>query len=151
MVDEIGGLDGTLNSEQGSKQVKVSETNIPNSKLLMLYFVMVNCPPCKAFTPLLAELYNDDENSENKNFDVVAFIVEKDADKYNEYQTTLPFHVMPHKDSRVQALGKKHSVKGLPRLIVLNAQTGDVVNGNAKDIVEEQGPAIIDEWIQNHI
>ena len=31
----------------------------PSAKLLMLYFSMHSCPPCREFTPLLIELYND--------------------------------------------------------------------------------------------
>ena len=144
MVEELGGLDGVLNSEKGSKKIKVSETNLPSAKLLMIYLTMTNCPPCNEFTPLLTELYGDDDNVENKNFEVVAIVAEPDETKYNEYISNMPFHVLPHKDSRCKAISKKYKVRGIPRLIVLNAQTGEVVNDNAKELVEQNGPAVIE-------
>ena len=42
------------------------------TKLLMLYFSMHNCPPCREFTPLLVELYNEHNESE-KVIEVVFF------------------------------------------------------------------------------
>ena len=40
------------------KTVTVGEID-GDAKILMLYFSMHTCPPCREFTPLLIELYNE--------------------------------------------------------------------------------------------
>ena len=58
----------------GAIKTKSGETEpaeaFKNVKLGMVYFSMLNCPPCRAFTPLLADLYND-TNSSEKVFEVI--------------------------------------------------------------------------------
>jgi nucleoredoxin len=49
---------------KGKKKVKTSEILAKGPKLIMFYFSMHTCPPCREFTPLLASLYeemNEDE------------------------------------------------------------------------------------------
>ena len=60
----------------GTKQVGGTPTTVGqviggDVKLLMLYFSMHNCPPCREFTPLLVELYN--EHNENEKVIEVVF------------------------------------------------------------------------------
>ena len=43
---------------------------------------------------------------------------------------------------------KHFGVRGLPRLVVLNAKTGVVINDNAVSIVTEQGPVILEQWLE---
>ena len=105
---------------------------------------MTNCPPCKEFTPLLAELYGEEDNEANKNFEVVACIADPNEEMYKEYLSKMPFPAMPWKDARCKAIGKKFSVRGVPRLIVLNAKTGEVIDDNAKEKVEQHGPAQVE-------
>ena len=41
-----------------------------DAKIVGLYFSMHNCPPCRAFTPVLAELYKE-TNADHHTFEVV--------------------------------------------------------------------------------
>ena len=120
----------------------------PETKLLMYYFSMHNCPPCREFTPLLAELYND-HNQDAKVMEVVFLSGDQDQNKYNEYFGEMPWLALPFKDARVKPAAKHFQVRGLPRLIVLNAKTGAPVNDNAVQIVTEQGPVILEEWLNS--
>jgi hypothetical protein len=41
------------------EMVEVKKAFGPDVKLLGLYFSMHTCPPCREFTPLLAEIYRE--------------------------------------------------------------------------------------------
>ena len=47
----------------------------------------------------------------------------------------MPWPALPFKDGRIKALAKEFKVRGLPQLIVLNAETGETIYNNAVDIV----------------
>ena len=52
------------NKTKGGEATTVGETLTSDLKLLMFYFSMHNCPPCREFTPLLTELYQEVNESE---------------------------------------------------------------------------------------
>ena len=56
---------------------------------------------------------------------------------YTEYLSEMPWLALPHKDPRLKSIGKTFKVKGVPRLIVLNAKSGEVINDNAHLTVAE--------------
>ena len=114
---------------------------------MMFYFSMHNCPPCREFTPLLAELYNE-VNENEKQIEVVFFSGDQDQNVYNEYYGEMPWLALPFKDPRMKAAAKHFGVRGLPTLVVLNAKTGETIEGSAVSIVTQQGPVIIDQWLQ---
>ena len=60
--------DGT--SKVGGNQITAGQAISSESKILMFYFSMHNCPPCREFTPLLVELYNE-SNESSKQMEVV--------------------------------------------------------------------------------
>ena len=59
----------------------------------------------------------------------------------------MPWLALPFKDGRMKPAAKHFSVRGLPRLVVLNAKTGETVHEDAVAIVTEQGPVILEEWL----
>ena len=60
----------------------------------------------------------------------------------------MPWLALPFKDLRMKTAAKHFKIKGLPRLVVLNAKTGESVCEDAVDIVAEQGPVIIEQWLE---
>ena len=134
---------GTGDSKQSLTVGKAQEDF---GKLLFIYFSMLNCPPCREFTPLLCELYHEMNESE-KQFEVVFCSGDSTIENYEEYLSEMPWLALPHKDPRLKNIGKTFKVKGVPRLIVLNAKNGDVIHDNAHTTIAEQGPVIIEEWI----
>ena len=96
----------------------------------MFYFSMHNCPPCREFTPLLVELYNE-TNQNEKVMEVVFFSGDQDQNLYNEYFSEMPWLALPFKDARMKPAAKNFKVRGLPRLVVLNAKTGETLEADA--------------------
>ena len=113
---------------------------------MMFYFSMHNCPPCREFTPLLVELYNE-TNEGSKQIEVVFMSGDQDQNLYNEYFGEMPWLALPFKDSRMKPAAQHFKVRGLPRLVVLNAKTGATVCDDAVSIVTQQGPVILEQWL----
>mmetsp|Transcript_25148 Transcript_25148/g.29522 ORF Transcript_25148/g.29522 Transcript_25148/m.29522 type:complete len:106 (-) Transcript_25148:447-764(-) len=74
---ELLGASGDPLFSDGTKQEGGTPTTVGSAfgsdlKIIMIYFSMHNCPPCREFTPLLVELYSE-VNESNKELEVVFF------------------------------------------------------------------------------
>lgn len=110
-----------------------------------LYFSAHWCPPCRKFTPLLADAYKshkeyllNGENKEDDDGEIEIIFVSSDSVKsqYDEYRNTMPWLTVPfenlHKLRIKDDLSKKYSVRGIPALIVLDGESGNVVTMNGR-------------------
>lgn len=111
----------------------------------MFYYSMHTCPPCREFTPLLASLY-EEENEDEKKFEVVFFSGDGKEDHYKEYYAEMPWPALPWKDPKIKQVAKEFKVKGLPQLIVMK-RDGFVLHNNAVEKLTKEGPVAIEEFI----
>jgi nucleoredoxin len=58
-------------------------------KKLGIYFSAHWCPPCKGFTPILADFYN--KFHQEKNFEIVFVSGDEDEGEFVEYYSTMPW------------------------------------------------------------
>ena len=100
----------------------------------MIYLSMHDCPGCLEFTPLLVDLY-EELNAESKTFEVVFMSGDKQETVFKNYYAEMPWLAIPFKDVRLKNVVKHFKIKGLPRLIVMDAKTHRVINADAVDIV----------------
>lgn len=143
MIAELFGTE-----EIHSKGGKVTpQAAFEGKPVLCIYFSMHNCPPCRQFTPVFAELYKEMEEAGNNPLAVIFCSGDREEVIYNEYYEEQPWHALPFKDARMNTLAKKFDVRGVPRLVILNAKTGDVINQNAVQKVMMEGPSAIEEFI----
>lgn len=105
---------------------------------------MHSCPPCRQFTPLFADLYND-VNSGSKQIEVVFVSGDKSSEEFKEYYEEMPWISLPFKDERVLELVKKYEVKGVPRLVMVKPD-GTVLSQNAVQKIIKEGPEAIEEF-----
>ncbi|CDW74563.1 dc1 domain-containing protein [Stylonychia lemnae] len=137
-------LFGTAPILSKSGEVSPSE-GFKDAKVICIYFSMHNCPPCREFTPIFAELYNETNESE-KQIEVIFVSGDKTQEEYELYYGEMPWLALPKGDSRLPSLAKKFEVKGVPRLIVLKPD-GTVINNSAVQKVTQEGPAAIQEFL----
>jgi len=78
---------------------------------------------------------------------VVFFSGDKQEDVFKSYFSEMPWLAIPFKDARLKRVVKHFNIKGLPRLIVFNAKTKEVLDSDAVERVTEQGPVIIEQWL----
>lgn len=95
------------------KETKEVDSLIENVPVVMFYFSMHTCPPCREFTPLLACLY-EEMNEDEKKFEVIFFSGDGKLPAYEEYYAEMPWPAVPWKDPRIKAVAKEFGVRGLP-------------------------------------
>ena len=115
------------------------------AKLIGIYFSMHNCPPCRQFTPVFAELYKEINESE-KVIEVIFLSGDKTQEEYDEYYGEMPWLALPKGDSRLPPIAKKFEVRGVPRLIILKPD-GTVVEQNGVQKITMEGPGAIEEYL----
>ena len=75
-------------------------------KTVGLYFSAHWCPPCRGFTPQLAEFYN--KNSKSKNFEVIFISSDQNVEAFNDYYKEMPWLALDFSDrnSKVKTVFK---------------------------------------------
>jgi thiol-disulfide isomerase/thioredoxin len=88
-------------------------------KPVLLYFSAHWCPPCRGFTPQLAEFYKTLQR-DHKGCEIVFVSSDRDQASFREYHQTMPWLAVPFADvERRGALSSLFGVQGLPTLLVL--------------------------------
>ena len=142
-MDILGGSGAQLKTKGG--EVTVGEA-LGNVKVVGLYFSGHFCPPCKAFTPVLAELYNE-VNASGKVLEIVFVSCDHSMGDYTTYFATMPWLAIQQGDPRVNTIASKFSVSGIPRLVILKPD-GTVIAQDARGKVQSEGPAAVEEWLK---
>ena len=73
-------------------------TDSLNGKYVLLYFSAHWCPPCRGFTPVLAEFYK--AAAASKNFEVVFVSSDRDQKSFDEYYGEMPWLAVPRRSCR---------------------------------------------------
>ena len=141
MVEELFGTTAILSKKGTVDPVEACK----GAKLIGIYFSMHNCPPCRMFTPLFAELYNE-VNTTEKVMEVIFCSGDKTQEEYDEYYGEMPWLALPKGDARLGPIAKKYEVKGVPRLIIIKPD-GTVLEQNGVTKLTEGGPEAIETYL----
>lgn len=100
-------------------------------KVVGIYFSAHWCPPCRGFTPALAEFYNNVKDSGK--LEIVFVSSDRDEKSFNEYFAEMPWKALPFSERAAkEALSQKFGVRGIPTFIVLNGGNAEMVDGNGR-------------------
>jgi len=125
--DDIFG-DATLKGPNGD--VKGSSLK---GKVFGLYFSAHWCPPCRGFTPMLAEWYKKDLQA--KGFEVVFVSSDKDEDSFKEYFAEQPWLALDFDDrKRKEQLSNLFGVEGIPSFVIID-KDGSVITKDGRSAV----------------
>lgn len=91
-------------------------------------------------------MYNE-VNENEKVIEVVYVSGDKNPDQFNEYYSHMPWLAFPFRDERIKSIIAKFPVKGVPRLYILSAKDGKVIDNNAVGKITEEGPGAIEEYL----
>ena len=112
-----------------------------NSKaapFLGIYFSAHWCPPCRGFTPKLANFY-EVANSKNKQIEIIFVSADRDIKGYEEYFSTMPWLAIPFGDDAIENMNKSFDITGIPYLIVFNNE-GKLIDDKGRITVENRYP-----------
>ncbi len=100
-------------------------------------FFHVRCPPCRGFTPVLVEFYK--KYAEEKNFEIIFISSDRDEKSFEEYYEGMPWLTLDYKEREKKSeLSSKFDVNGIPTLILLDADSGDIISTDARDQVQKR-------------
>ena len=117
-----------------TKTGTVATSDALAGKTVGLYFSAHWCPPCRMYTPKLAEQYAK-LVAAGKPFEIVFVSSDRDESAFDEYFGEHPWLALPYEARETKAaLSKKFKVSGIPTLILLDAD-GNAYNKNARSAV----------------
>jgi nucleoredoxin len=126
------------------------EGELPTEKALAgktavgIYFSAHWCPPCRGFTPQLAQMYNDTFKS--KGMEIVFVSSDKDDESFREYFAEMPWLAVPYSERDLKAeLSKKYKVQGIPSLVILGPD-GTIITKDGRAVVMEDPEAAKYPW-----
>ena len=97
------------------------------------------CPPCRGFTPKLAEWYK--AHAEKLGMEIVFASSDRDEGAFTEYFGEMPWLALPYSERDIKAkLSKKYKVNGIPSFVIVDAVTGELCTTNGRDGVAKARP-----------
>jgi len=132
----MSGLVELLGDKLLTKSGETSTSDALSGKgAIALYFSAHWCPPCRGFTPKLAEWYSS--NLKDKGLEVVFVSSDKDDGQFQEYFKEMPWLALPYSDrEKKDALSKKFKVNGIPSMVILDAE-GKTITKDGRAAVSE--------------
>lgn len=127
----------------GNEQVHTDEVQ---AQKIALYFSALWCPPCRNFTPLLVDAYNEMQAA-GEPFEVVFVSADRSAEAMHQYMVDykMPWLAIPFDEEARSTLPQQHRVRGIPQLLIMDAD-GNVLKANAVMDVRDHGAAAFSRW-----
>eukprot|EP00931_Biecheleriopsis_adriatica_P065442 TRINITY_DN3996_c0_g1_i1.p1 TRINITY_DN3996_c0_g1~~TRINITY_DN3996_c0_g1_i1.p1 ORF type:complete len:462 (+),score=127.59 TRINITY_DN3996_c0_g1_i1:59-1387(+) len=130
---------------KGGEEIETAKA-FEGKKAVALYFSAHWCPPCRGFTPKLAEWYKD--GLAEKGLEVVFISSDRDEGSFKEYYGEQPWLALPFsaRDKKA-ALSKKYKVSGIPSLIIINPEDGSTITSDGRSAVSSDPKGEKFPWI----
>eukprot|EP00040_Diaphanoeca_grandis_P038281 m.256176 g.256176 ORF g.256176 m.256176 type:complete len:143 (-) comp34152_c0_seq1:311-739(-) len=124
-------LGATLKGKNGDVSTKDA---LGDCDLVGFYFSAHWCPPCRGFTPVLADTYNKLKAS-GKKFEIVFISSDQDESAFNSYHGEQPWLALPFADRATKdKLSKEFGVRGIPTFVLLN-KDGSVKTTEGRGVI----------------
>ena len=129
-----------------------------DKEVVVLYVTASWCPPCKAFTPMLVDMYHsminkhvlDAEEPETASMPVEVVVVSVDANEddmfsyMSEYQ--MPWLAAAY-DDRPHLFGRIGEISEIPTVFVVDTKNSKVLSKNARNELLKEGVVMFDKWL----
>ena len=136
-------LGNSLRTKDG-KTIKTADA-LTGKRAVALYFSAHWCPPCRGFTPKLAEFYN--AKLKDLGLEVVFVSSDRDEAAFTEYANEQPWLALPYdKRDLKTCLSKRFKVSGIPTLVILDGTTGEVITKDGREAVSEDPTGVNFPW-----
>merc|ERR1719247_1706850 len=115
-------MDSLLGTALLGKDGNVNTTEaLAGKKAIALYFSGHWCPPCRGFTPQLAEWY--DNGLKEKGVEIVFVSSDKDQSGFDGYYGNMPWLALPFSErEKKDALSRRYKVAGIPSVVILDSE-----------------------------
>ena len=140
-------MEELLGTNLKSKQGETDINSVKEAEIVCLYFTAHWSPPCRRFTPLLAEFYREiNLDPGHPKLEIVLVSSDKNEEDYTRYYEEMPWLALQFNDTaKASQLKTKYGVEQIPTLIVLNREC-EVVNRNGRLDVMKEGEKAFTIW-----
>jgi nucleoredoxin len=129
-------LDQVLGTSFLGKDKTLVERDL-KGKVFGLYFSAHWCPPCKKFTPILAEKYKQ-LKADHPDFEIVFVSSDRDQHSFDEYHGEMPWLAVPFTDSkRVKSLSEIFEVEGIPTLVLIDKDLSTITTNGVAAVYQD--------------
>jgi len=142
----VANLLGATVIAKGGEEVAVSSFDTEDY-IVGIYFSAHWCPPCRGFTPMLAETYKK-ITAAGKKFEIVFASSDRDQGSFDEYFAEMPWKAIPFGNDKKEELGAKYGVRGIPTLVLIKGGSGETITteGRAKVQNDPEGANFPGSW-----
>jgi nucleoredoxin len=132
---------------------KSTKTLMKGKELVALYFSASWCPPCKTFSPVLADFYN--ACAKDGKLEIVYISSDRTVPDFEGYYSKMPWLSIPTEQGSAAIksnLAESVGITGIPTLVVVDVKTGEFVTAKARDEVTKvggdatKGKELIEQW-----
>ena len=105
-----------------------------------IYFAAQWCAACRAFTPHLIQWYN--KHATRLGLEVVLVSSDSDPHSFEEFFGSMPWLALPYASrSLKEAISKRFRLTGIPTLVIVDAQTGQLctTDGRKQVLMDSAG------------
>jgi len=122
---------------------------LKDKKIICYYFSAHWCPPCRNFTPILADFYNELTKDSEEPLEVIFVSGDNSPEELMAYMNDLhgDWLAVQHGAVLSEQLLQKYEISGIPSLVVVN-QSGQLISSNGRSEVTEKGPKAFQLWLQ---
>ncbi len=100
-----------------------------------IYFSAHWCPPCRGFTPVLAQFYNDLKAADKDALEIIFCSSDQDDESFQEYFGEQPWTSVEFGADEAESLGQAFGVRGIPSFQVINVASGALVDAEGRGSV----------------
>ena len=120
--------------------------DITSKRFIGLYFSAHWCPPCRGFTPVLAQFYNDVQASDPSALEIIFLSSDQNDESFQSYFKDMPWKALAFGDALKGSLGSQFGVTGIPCFVVVD-QNGKFLTKDGRGHVQQLGPeGAIKQW-----
>ncbi|CAF1632895.1 unnamed protein product [Adineta ricciae] len=137
----MAGIHKLLNGHVYNKANKKVDLNDEEYEGMVfgLYFSAHWCGPCGEFTPKLVKFYN--AYAEKKKFEIIFVSSDEDEESFKEYYEEMPWLTFDFKQkNKREKLEEKLEVDGIPTLVLIDGDSGEVICTDATQKISEEDP-----------
>ncbi len=117
-----------------TKDSTADDSTIKQAEFVGIYFSAHWCPPCRGFTPKLAEFYNS-ANAGSKRLEIVFVSSDRTEDSFKEYLNEMPWMALPFDNKTlIQELKQHFKVSGIPSFHIMN-KNGEEMTSDGRGLV----------------
>jgi len=139
-----------MDSLKGAKLIKAdgssveADSALANKDLVLYYFSAHWCPPCRQFTPMLKDFYEELDG----NVEIVFVSSDRSAEDMQSYmkESHGDWLGVEHGSNLANDLKQKYGISGIPTLIVCKKDGTVVTKDGRAGVCNKQPKQAVTEW-----